>query len=300
MQILDAAATAAALPYAQLIPAVAQAMLDLRAGLIHTCPRAVLPLPGGGSYLAMPCTDAHFAISKLVSVTPANQALGLPTIQGQVLVSDATTGSPLALLHGGTVTARRTAAVSLLGIERLLGRAPQDLTLVGSGGQAWQHALALLERWPGLRLRVKGRSGAESFVQRLQAQGLAAQLWRAEDGYGDCALATTTATTAVLPQDLSPSTLIVGIGSFRPDMAELPAQQVRARQVFVDDLEGARHEAGDLLQAAVDWAQVQPLAALLAGEVQAQGPLLYKTVGQAAWDMAAVRCALGAWPGRSG
>ncbi|MEJ6002263.1 delta(1)-pyrroline-2-carboxylate reductase family protein [Paucibacter soli] len=294
MQMLDdAAATAARLPYARLIPAVAQAMLDLRAGHIHSCPRAVLPLPEGGSYLAMPCTDAQYAISKLVSVTPANQALGLPTIQGLVLASDARNGSPLALLHGGTVTARRTAAVSLLGIQRLLGRVPQDLTLVGTGGQAWSHALALLEVWPGLRLRIKGRAGAAGFVQRLAASGLAATVWHEGDDYGDCVLAATTSLKAVLPDEVASETLIVGIGSFRPDMAELPATQVRARQVFVDDPEGARHEAGDLLQAGVDWSRVHGLAELLAGEVRVEGPLLYKTVGQAAWDMAAVRCALG-------
>ena len=58
-------------------------------------------------------------------------------------------------------------------------------------------------------------------------------------------------------------TLIVGIGSFTPQMAELPASEVRRRQVWVDDLDGARHEAGDLLQAGIDWSRVHSLAEAL-------------------------------------
>ena len=99
MDILDAQATAALLPFDRLVPAVAQAMLDLRAGLIHAATRSVLPLPEGGSYLAMPCTDAQYAITKLVAVTPANRALGQPTIQGRLLVSSASHGEPLLVIE---------------------------------------------------------------------------------------------------------------------------------------------------------------------------------------------------------
>ncbi|MDT8997664.1 delta(1)-pyrroline-2-carboxylate reductase family protein [Paucibacter sp. APW11] len=296
MQLLDAAATAARLPYERLIPAVAEAMLALRDGRLHSCTRSVLPLPEGGSYLAMPCTDERYAICKLVSVNPANRARGLPTIHGRVLASDAATGVPLALLDGATVTARRTAAVSLLGIETLLGRPPQDLTLVGTGQQAASHLEALLSRWPGLRIRVVGRTlaAAEAFVRQqpragLQAASLPDALQRC-----DCVLAATTALTPVLPEGIADATLIVGIGSFTPQMAELPSGELRRRQVFVDDADGARHEAGDLLQAGVDWQSVRGLADLLDARLALpSGPKAYKTVGHAAWDLAAVHCALG-------
>ena len=50
-----------------------------------------------------------------------------------------------------------------------------------------------------------------------------------------------------------------------------------------------------LLQAALAWDRVQPIGDMLAGSVP-RGPLapVFKTVGQAAWDLAAARvvCAI--------
>ncbi len=296
MRILNAESTAELLPYERLIPAVAQAMLDLRAGLINASPRSVLPLPDGGSYLAMPCTDDHFAVTKLVAVTPANRERGQPTIQGRVLVSKAVTGEALIILDGMVVTARRTAAVTLLGIETLLKQAPASVVLIGTGAQALTHALAMGERWPGVQLRCVGRARpqSEAFAASLKAQGLNARVLPLEHALEDASvvLTATTSLTAVLPERIDTATLVVGIGSFTPQMAELPAALVRSRQVWVDDLDGARHEAGDLIQAELDWSRVHPLAQALDTPDSVHAPALYKTVGHAAWDLAAVRTAL--------
>jgi 1-piperideine-2-carboxylate/1-pyrroline-2-carboxylate reductase [NAD(P)H] len=296
MRILNAEATADLLPYERLIPAVRQAMLDLRAGLIHASPRTVLPLPDGGSYLAMPCTDARYAVTKLVAVTPANRERGQPTIQGRVVVSEAGSGTPLIILDGIVVTARRTAAVTLLGIETLLGLAPESIVLIGTGAQALTHALAMGERWPGVQLRCVGRGRAQSnaFAAGLRAQGMNVSVLPLEQALegATVAVAATTSLTAVLPDEIDPATLIVGLGSFTPQMAELPAKQVRQRQVWVDELDGARHEAGDLLQAGVDWSRVHTLAEALSNTALPRAPMLLKTVGHAAWDLAAVRTAL--------
>jgi 1-piperideine-2-carboxylate/1-pyrroline-2-carboxylate reductase [NAD(P)H] len=59
----------------------------------------------------------------------------------------------------------------------------------------------------------------------------------------------------------------------------------------VDDPVGAKHEAGDLIQAGVDWRAVSPLAKALNGEFSTTNPVLFKSVGCAAWDLAACRVA---------
>jgi 1-piperideine-2-carboxylate/1-pyrroline-2-carboxylate reductase [NAD(P)H] len=74
-------------------------------------------------------------------------------------------------------------------------------------------------------------------------------------------------------------------------MAEFPASLLHSRQIVVDDLEGAQHEAGDLIQAGIDWSTVKPLANYLDGARPDPLPLL-KTVGQGAWDLAAARVAI--------
>ena len=72
------------------------------------------------------------------------------------------------------------------------------------------------------------------------------------------------------------------------------AAQTAAHGSIVLDTPGARHEAGDLLQAGLDMSGVATLrdvvvhAALAAG----RGPVLFKSCGWAGWDLAAARVAL--------
>src|SRR5258705_12471882 len=49
---------------------------------------------------------------KWVAGVGTNQELGLPAINAIVVLNDAATGVPIAILDGGPITARRTAAVS--------------------------------------------------------------------------------------------------------------------------------------------------------------------------------------------
>jgi 1-piperideine-2-carboxylate/1-pyrroline-2-carboxylate reductase [NAD(P)H] len=73
---------------------------------------------------------------------------------------------------------------------------------------------------------------------------------------------------------------------------------VRGSALYVDDPVNARAEAGDLLRAGVDWQQVRSIAqAIGAGAGAPTGsvpskPVLFKTVGSAAWDLAAARVAV--------
>src|SRR5690606_11531668 len=86
--------------------------------------------------------------------------------------------------------------------------------------------------------------------------------------------------------------LVIGVGAFRPEMAELGPVTLAGSAIYADDPAGARHEAGDLLRAGVDWDQVRSLAALLRQPHDRTRPAVFKSVGAAAWDLAAARVAL--------
>jgi ornithine cyclodeaminase/alanine dehydrogenase-like protein (mu-crystallin family) len=298
MIVHDDRATAALLPYRRLVPALRQAVLDRYAGRIHAPQRVTLPLPDGGAYLAMPASDDRFAITKLVSVTPANRARGLPTLHATVVAADAGTGRTLCALDGPTVTARRTAAVTMLGAETLLGRPPRRVALVGTGAQAWAHALAIHEYWSPEVISVVGRTpdAGRAFARGLRDDGIPIAASELAPALADaeCVVCLTTSATPVLPPAVRPDVLVVGVGAFTPAMAELPGALVRARTVVVDDLAGARHEAGDLIQAGVDWREVRELAEYVAlvHQARASAGFVFKTVGNAAWDLAAVHAAL--------
>lgn len=304
MQPFNAAETAQALPYAQLVPAVAQAARDLASGQIRAPERQVVTIDPASVLLSMPALAHDIGVTKLITVHADNARHGLPAIQGEVIVFDTATGRRLALLDGPTVTARRTAAVTLLGIDTLLPHKPQSVLLIGTGTQAAAHADALIAYFGVAAFQVAGRSlaGAQAFCDALQtrhsqvaATALMAASLEAATPQADVVIALTTSRTPVIPAALAPRTLAIGVGAFKPDMAEFPAALLHSRQIVVDDVHGARHEAGDLLRAGIDWEQVQPLSARLDGTPAADGALpVFKTVGQAAWDLAAARVAIAA------
>ena len=115
MRILDAAQTAAALPFDRLIQALREAFIaGAEVPLRH---RHDIAQPDGvtASLLLMPAWRATgFMGVKVVSVFPGNGALGLPSVSASYLLCDGATGQHLALIDGSEVTRRRTAAASAL------------------------------------------------------------------------------------------------------------------------------------------------------------------------------------------
>ena len=302
MHIFNAVQTAQALPYARLVPAIAQAALELSRQQIKAPERLVVTIDPASVLLCMPAIGSDIGVTKLVTVHASNAEHGLPVIQGEVIVFDAATGRRLALLDGPTVTARRTAAVTLLGIQALAPKAPSSVLIIGTGAQAVAHADALVEFFCVSQFWIAGRDvvKAQVFCAALQvrypqitAVAIAAADLQTALPATDVVIALTTSRTPVIPAHIAAETLAIGVGAFKPDMAEFPPALLRSRQIVVDDLDGARHEAGDLIQAKVDWDNVRGLASVLAEKTLCRGALpVFKTVGQAAWDLAAARVAI--------
>ncbi|MEJ8797899.1 bifunctional Delta(1)-pyrroline-2-carboxylate/Delta(1)-piperideine-2-carboxylate reductase [Trinickia caryophylli] len=290
----DAAATAELLDFGALVDALRRAAREHEAGQIRSPVRTAVPLAYGGVLLSMPAAAADIAIHKLVSVCPANAQRGIPTIHGTVTVCDGATGTPEFVLDGPTVTGRRTAALSMLGIELLHLAAPRVFLLIGTGTQARFHAEAIGRCHPGSEILVAGRQpgSAERFCDALAGAGIAARVAGSDAiDRADTVITVTTSKTPVYHGPASSKRLVVAVGAFTPDAAEVDGETVRASRIFVDDLEAAREEAGDLLQAGVDWQQVTSLGRALDMAAPAGEPVLIKTVGSGAWDLAAARVA---------
>lgn len=297
MIVCDPERTAALLDFPAVLDALAAAALELDSGALGSPPRQALALGSDGVLLSMPATAADIGIHKLVTVQPANTRRRLPTIHGALTVCDAVSGRLLCLLDGPEVTGRRTAALSMLAIRTLLGHAPREVLLIGTGSQAACHVRALHALHPGCRLLVRGRGDYASRAFCMQARELHPDTTPADADAGvpdavDVVIAVTTSSSVVYDLPARASRLVVGVGAFRPDMAEIGATTLRDSAVYVDDPAGARHEAGDLLRAGVDWARVTSLASLLRAGHDAARPAVFKSVGSAAWDLAAARVAL--------
>lgn len=302
MQILNAEQTARILPYDKLVPAIALAARQLASGEINAPDRLVVGMGGSGVLLCMPAVAKDVSVTKLITVHGDNARHGLPAIQGEVTVFDTATGRRLALLDGPTVTARRTAAVTLHGIELLAPARPASALLIGTGVQAAAHVDALATYFGIRRFRIASRSAdsAKAFCASLANRhpGISAdalemlQLPPACQDV-DLVIALTTSTSPVVPAQLPAHVMAIGVGAFKPEMAELPAELLHARSIVVDHLAGAKHEAGDLLRASIDWSKVRDIASAAESGLpnQTLAPVL-KTVGHAAWDLAAARVAV--------
>ena len=296
MVVCDASQTAAALDFHQLIAAVTTACAEYERGEILSPERMVVPLGAGGVLLSMPATAGDIGIHKLVSVQPANAARQLPTIHGTVTVCDAATGQPLCLLDGPEVTGRRTAAVSLLAIGALLPAEPTEVLLIGTGTQAAYHLQGIRAVYPQCKVWVRGTSGpkAEAFcAAHADAHGPLFACGPTDLPEGAQVVITlTTATRPVYDEVACPGRLLIGVGAFKPEMAELGKRTLDGSDLYADDPMGARHEAGDLLQAGIDWGRVHSLASALKTRPDLRRPIVFKSVGTGAWDLAASRVAL--------
>jgi len=299
-RILDAEGTAARLPYTALADSIRDMALARTSGAVQAPPRLALPLPGGAVLLVMPASDREIAITKLVTVHPENAGRGLPTIQGEVVVMEASTGTRLGLLDGATVTARRTAALSLLAARELANRPQGPLLVVGAGAQGRSHVEAFREGLGVSKVFVysRTRENAEALAGHAVTLGLEAT------GVSDpgAALAeaglVVTATTSrepVLPEAVTEGTFVAAVGSFEPEAAELPPGLVSRSTVVVDTMEGAEEEAGDLIRAenagAFRWADAAALEDVLRGGERPAGTVVFKSVGHSLWDLAAARTA---------
>jgi 1-piperideine-2-carboxylate/1-pyrroline-2-carboxylate reductase [NAD(P)H] len=295
MKTLDAQGTAALMPYAALVGALRVAAVGVSQGEISCPQRQVIPMAAGGALLSMIAIGSDLAAHKLVTFVPTNPGRQLPTIQGQVSVWDARTGAHVLTLDGATVTGRRTAALSMLGVSALLPFHPKSFRIFGTGTQALHHVEAIAQLHPEARMNVSGRTPADGEKFCATHAALSTMLSPARlvgDEQIDVVISCTTSQEPVYEAPARRGCLVIAVGSFTPEAAEIGAATVRASRIYVDNLDSARQEAGDLIRAGVDWRQVQSLAQRLQGADAPDGPVLFKTVGLAAWDLAAARVAV--------
>lgn len=260
MLILRAQDQARALTMAEAIEAVGEALAHFSGGRANVPLRTGIPVPQqGATALFMPALVAGAGSLgvKYVSVFPRNAERGKPVIHGAVLLADPETGEPLALLEGSYLTALRTGAASGLATRHLARPDAAVAAIIGTGTQARMalRAVAAVRRLREVRLYNRRREKAEAFAREMAAQlGPEAPRFRISPDPGeavrgaDIVVTATTSHTPVFPSGAVGSGVhVCAIGSFRPDMQEVPGEVVaRADKVVVESREAALAEAGDL------------------------------------------------------
>jgi ornithine cyclodeaminase len=296
--LLDAFQTARSLPWPTLVQGLARLLADPS---VQVPARLVQPLAGGASLFVMPAMDSQVAMTKLISFTPANAGTDRAVIQGDVVVFDVASGQRRLILDGPTVTARRTAAVSLLAAQRLAPNVKGPLLIIGAGVQGRAHLEAFAQGLPISEVVIASRSeaSAQALAQQARVLGLTASVTaRPQAAMVHCPLIVTCtpALEVVLRGEPREDCFLAAVGAFTPRMVELGPALCRhfaeLGQVWLDSAD-AVHEAGDLLQAGLDPRPCPTLAqAPHEPGPHGDGPVLFKSCGWAGWDLAAARVAM--------
>ena len=313
IRILSANDVRRALPMAEAIAAMKEAFAQLSTGRAATPLRARLDVaPHEGVTLAMPAylSGSEALAVKVVSVFPQNAARDEPTIYGLVMVMEAESGRPLAILEGGTLTAIRTGAASGAATDLLARPDAAVVAILGSGVQARAQleAVCAARNVREARVYSPNRDHAARFARQMRAAGLAPDVIRVTDspatavrGADIICAATTSHTPVFAAADLKPGVHVNGVGSFTPAMQEIDAETVRRARVVVDSIEAALEEAGDLIipieRGLINqnhiYAELGEIAAgLKPGRASPEQITFFKSVGVAAQDAAAGQLAL--------
>lgn len=320
MRFLNAEDVRAALPMRDAVEAMKQAFAAFSLGRANAPPRIHLGLPqNGGVSLVMPSfvwgsnpqdADDQALAVKVVSLFDGNRARGLARIQAAVMVFDPQTGRPDALLEGATLTAIRTAAASGAATDLLSRADSQSVALFGAGVQARSHIEAMLAVRPVTAFRIFGRtrSNVDAMMAEFRARpGFPAELVAAESPVdavrgADIVCAASTARTPLFDDcDVATGTHLNAVGSYTPDVREIPAETVARSRVVVDSRHAAWEEAGDLIQPLnAGLIDRDHIAAELGEIVAGQKPgrtsetevTFFKSVGMAVQDAMAARVAL--------
>ncbi|MCR6657916.1 MAG: quinate 5-dehydrogenase [Asticcacaulis sp.] len=239
-------------------------------------------------------------------MTPGNARRHLPAVTASYLLFDAVTGEHMALLDGGELTARRTAAVAAIAADRLAIEGAGHLLLVGSGRIASELAFAYraVREIETVKVFSPTAANAEKLVSALKAGGFHAEVCTdlaADVAKADIiACATLSKAPLIKGEWLRNGQHVALIGGYLKDMREADDTAMTRADIWVDSF-AALSEAGDL---------TQPIAAGLLHHEMIKGTLqtlcagesvpgregritLFKSVGDAAQDLAAAALAVG-------
>lgn len=255
IRILTAMDVDDALDMRSAIEIMRHAFAQLSEGRAAVPQRVVMPLRGhSADALAMPAflpSPPRFAV-KVVSVHDENPSRNLPLIHAVVILFEAETGSPLALMDGERLTAIRTGAASGLATDLLARPDASVVAIFGAGIQARAQLEAVCEVRSVERARVVDPDSerAKAFVEEMERR---LEIPISTDGPGaalrdaDVVCAATTAGEPLFSDsDVAPGTHVNAVGSYKPDRREIPGETMARARVVVDEREACLSEAGDL------------------------------------------------------
>jgi alanine dehydrogenase len=217
-----------------------------------------VPAPAGGFHVkaaGLVGERSYFAAKTNANFPENPRRFALPTIQGTIVLADASTGAPLAIVESGSVTALRTGAATAVAAKYLARPDARTATIVGCGVQGEIQLTALAAVLPLRRAWVLDTDHAQA--ERLAARatsslGLpveaAKDLGAALRESDVCVTCTPARRALVTAAAVAPGTFIAAVGADNRGKQELEPSLVASATLVVDVLEQCA-EIGELQHA---------------------------------------------------
>jgi len=248
---------AEALPYGELIESLRQIYQD--DGM--SAERELIDLEElgdaeGACMAFMPAWGpGHDLTAKIFTLFHNNREKGIATIHATIFVFDSSNGSLKAIVDGTEVTRRRTACMSALAADYLARQDSSKLLVCGAGALAPHAALALASVRPidSIEVWARREKAAESVVDFLRSQrgdidvGVANDLSEACQRADIITCQTSASQPIVFGNWITAGTHLDFVGSHDPNKRECDDNAVRISKIYVDVMETAMREAGDIL-----------------------------------------------------
>ena len=298
-----------ALPMADCIEAMADALAAHARGEVFQPLRSVAMPPGAGGFFGlMPAQRGgdHGAYSlKSLIVVPDNPKRGLDSHQGTVTLFDGETGIPTALLSASAITAIRTAAVSALATRLLSREDSRELAVLGAGVQARSHlqALPLVRDFERIRVYSRTPEHVQQLASEVDGAAEVADSAEAAVRGADVVVTATNSREPVLRREwLAEGAHVNAVGASMPSARELDTETFAACSVFPDNRVSLENEAGEFQQALGEGAipglghvraELGEVAAGMHPGRTAEGELtLFRSLGLGIEDLAAAQTAV--------
>ena len=296
-----------ALSMSEAIEVVKDAFVQLSSQRAQSPVRTLLNLRNEGEVaLTMPAFlgETPALGTKIITVLPRNPSRGLSAVQALVVLFDATTGGPSAILEGTHLTRLRTGAATGAATQVFSRRDAEKLALFGAGGQAFFQVQGVWAARKVVRTLIFDLlpERVDSLIARLKKtpRGQEVEILKAlspEEALegADIVVTATSSRLPVFPgKALGAGVHVNAIGAFTPEMQEVDEETILRSRIFVDSVAACLEEAGDLIiplkKGLIGRADIQAelgevIAGKKTGRRDKQEITYFKSVGNAVQDI---------------
>lgn len=245
--------------------------------------------------------DRSYFAAKINANFPANpKRVGLPTIQGIVVLCDAENGYPLALIDSIEVTIQRTGAATGIAAKYLARADSKTVTICGCGNQgrislrALGKVLSIEKVWAYDVDEGSSRLFASEFAEELNVDIKPVSDLQTALRQSDVCVTCTPSQQYFLEQDfVAPGTFVAAVGADNPEKQELEPALLSRSKVVVDLLEqcatiGELHhalDAGAITRADVYGELGEVIAGVKPGRTSSEEIIIFDSTGMALQDV---------------